>query len=201
MIFSKGTPVWSDMSSLFVNLDRLALFLKKKQFTGSIRLKTDSRMFVILMEEGDIVAGAEKDPGKDETVSLSVDQILLSVQESPDYRITVSRLESDLVDIFSKLYDRNVLDHGEDVRSELSDPDTFLKSRKDKKYTGCLCLDFPGKTGTALISLVNGSVEAVISDSIHLTRKDSAESRDRMARMLLSKAKVKGAGVHSCTAG
>ena len=201
MIFSKGTPVWSDMSSFFADVDRLALFLKKNQFTGSIRLKTDSRLFVILMEEGDIVAGAEKDPGRDETVSCPVDEILSSVKEHPDVRITVSRLESELVDIFSKLYNRKILNHGEDVGSEFSDPNAFLKEKKNRKFNGCLCLDFSGGSRTAVISLSNGIVEAVISDSIHLTAKDSPESRNRMARMLLSKAKVKGAGVYSCTTG
>ncbi|MFO7751928.1 MAG: hypothetical protein R6V41_02280 [Desulfobacteraceae bacterium] len=201
MIFSKGTPVWSDMSSFFVNIDRLALFLKKNQFTGAIRLNTDGRMFVILMEDGDIVAGSRKEPGRDEIVSHSVDEILASVKGQPDVRITVSKLENDLVAIFSRLYNRNVLNQGKDVCSELSDPDTFLKSKKDENYTGYLCLDFPGNSGTSVISITNGIVEAVVSDSIHLTREDSEESRGRMARMLLSKAKVKGAGIHSCTTG
>jgi hypothetical protein len=201
MIFSKGTPVWSDMSSLFVNVDRLSLFLKKNQFTGAIRLNTGSRRFVILMAEGDIVAGAEKDFARDEIVSLSVDEIISSVKKPPDVRISVAKLENELVDIFSKIYDRNVLNQGEDVCSQLSDPDAFLKEKKEEKYSGCLCLDFPGNSSTAVISLTNGFVEAVVSDSIHLTRKDSKESRERMARMLLSKAKVKGAGIHSCTTG
>ncbi|MCF8045378.1 MAG: hypothetical protein K9J83_05920 [Desulfarculaceae bacterium] len=201
MIFSKGTPVWSDMSSLFVNVDRLALFLKKNQFTGAIRLNTNSRMFVILMADGDIVAGAEKDPGRDETVSFSVDRILAAVEEHSDVRITVSKLEKDLVEIFSRLYDRNVLNQGKSVCAECSDPDTYLKSKKNENYSGYLCLNFPRSSRTAVISLANGIVEAVVSDSIHLTRKDSEESRDRMARMLLSKAKVKGAGIHSCSTG
>ena len=60
MFLPKGTDVWRNLKTFFINIDKLLLFLKKQEFTGCIHFAFPDQEGIMLLQEGDVVGGIQE---------------------------------------------------------------------------------------------------------------------------------------------
>ncbi len=193
MIFSRGTPVWSDLSTFFVNVDLLLLFLKRDGFTGYVKFSTDDDLFLILIDEGDVVAGVEKDRRTGKSYGGSVDDIIEFARNREKVRITVSKLLRDTVDVFSNLYSEKCKVVRKDLHSDFARMGKLFAQMQQEGFNGYVLVDFINSEKHGLIMLDTGKIRAVVTDTIQLDADDSELAKIKSATFLLSEAKQKGA--------
>lgn len=200
MIFTKGTPVWIDLNPFFINVDRLLIFLKKNQFTGHVKINTLEKLYLILIYEGDVVAGAEKNHTEKMGVGKSVDEIITFATEAKDESITlsVSRLSEELAEIFMDVYNDNYQMLHKNLHSDFSDIPKFLKKMQNTNFDGYIHFDFIKIDKCGIIVLKDGKVISVITQTIELTASASASAKTKLMNMILSESSINGAVFNIC---
>lgn len=194
MLFHRGTPVWQDLNSFFVNIDRLLIFLKNSQFTGYIRITDQETLYLILIDEGDIVAAATKADGDSIGSPMPVDDLLAAAAGSDEKSIlSIYSISPELAGIFTKIYHTGCQILHQDLHSDFSDIPKFLSKMQSTHFNGYIHFEFVNVDKQGIIVLENGKVTSLLSQQIELTESAPENARTRLMQMIISESRINGA--------
>ncbi len=188
MLFSRGTPLWADLSAFFVDIDLLLLYLKSWGFTGYVKVMSELENYLILIDEGDVVAGAQKDVASGRSFGKPVNDIIAFARDNKEIKLTVSRLLSGTVDVFSNLYSENCKLVRKDLYSDFAKIGKLFAKLQQDRFNGYVLVDFLNEDKQGIIMLNSGRISAVASDKLQLNRDDSELLKIKSATVLIAEA-------------
>jgi len=104
MFFPKGNDIWVNLRTLFIDMDRFLIFLKKEGFTGYVHFIFSDRQSMIFFQEGDVINGIEEIEEERKSGPGTVKEILEQARREKNGKITVSKLSLDLVLTLSEIF-------------------------------------------------------------------------------------------------
>jgi len=197
MILPKGTPVWQDLNTFFVDMQKLIQFIRNQDFNGYIHCSFDKSRGIIFLQEGDAVCGILEDGGQRKKGSRAVKDLLELTKTSNNASLDVSVLPLRSVDIITEVLLMAVKPHETDLSAEFLDIEKYVYSRLNKDgFTGYVEIHFQdGKEG--LIFLRGGQVQSIVTESLQINRNIATQSELKMfdiyALKLFERAKSVGA--------
>ncbi len=192
MILPKGTPVWINLNAFFVDVDLMLIFLKKNQFTGFVKFEFAEDQFMILIDEGDVVAGAVINTTKGKSYGKSVSEIVLLTKKHKNIKITISKLLSETVGIYEDLFNENFEVIHKDLHSDFSNIIKFINKQQNDKFNGYIQLDFINSDKNGIIIMNDGKIRAALTDKIQLNTEDSSPAKLKLVNMFLMEAQKTG---------
>ncbi|THB79937.1 MAG: hypothetical protein D3926_09695 [Desulfobacteraceae bacterium] len=194
MLFHRGTPVWEELNSFFVNADRLLLFLKNHQFTGYVKIQDNDVLYLILIDEGDVVAAASKEVTDKIGIPMPVNDILAAAAASDESStLSIYELSTELAGIFTKIYHTECEVLHKDLHSDFSDIPKFLEKMQSTHFSGYIHFDFIKIDKHGIIVLEEGKVTSLLSHKIELTESDPDNAKTKLMNMIISESNINGA--------
>jgi len=192
MILPKGTPVWVNLNAFFVDVDLMLIFLKKNQFTGFVKFEFAEEQYMILIDEGDVVAGAVINDSKGKSYGKSVSDIVMLTKKHKNIKITISKLLSETVRIYEDLFNENFEVIHKDLHSDFSNIIKFINKQQKDKFNGYVQLDFINSDKHGIVIISNGKIRAALTDKIQLNTEDSSPAKLKLVNMFLLEAQKTG---------
>ncbi len=193
MLLTRGTPVWENLNSYFINVDRLLIFLKKDQFTGYVKVRDQDALELILIDDGDVVAGAARHVEDKIAVAQPVEQIIKQATGNDAITLSIFRLERELAGIFARIYSQDSQVLHQNLHSDFSDIPKFLEKMQKTRFSGYIHFDFVNINKFGVIVLENGHVTALLSQQIELTESAPEAAKTKLMNMIISESKINGA--------
>jgi len=197
MILPKGTPVWQELNTFFVDMQKLIQFIRKQDFNGYIYCRFASDRGVIFLQEGDAVCGMIDDGDRKTRGSKAVKDLLERTRADEEVSLDVTALPLRSVDIITEVLLLAVKPYETDLSAEFLDIEKYVYSRLNKdSFTGYVEIHFDDdKEG--IIFLRGGEVQSIVTESLQINRNTATQSELKMfdiyALKLFERAKGMGA--------
>jgi hypothetical protein len=176
MFLPKGTDVWKNLKSFFVDVDKLLLFLKKNEFTGCVHFAFPDQEGVILLQEGDAVGGMQERNEARKSGPSAPKEILMLARNEANTSITISKLPSETVDIVSEAFRLPTRAIYRNLSSEFSNLAGFVAKAKKEGFTGYIEIHFPKENNEGIILIEKGRIKATITDKMQIGLKNEIEA-------------------------
>jgi hypothetical protein len=168
MFLPRGTEVWKDLNTVFLDIDNLLLFLKHQEFTGHIRFVFPDEEGGILLEEGDMVGGITESKNERRGGPVVAKEILRSLRNKPPARLTVTRLSLETVGFLEELFRLPYRPLHRNLSSQFSNLGRFVKTAKRTGFTGYIEITFSGENVEGVLFFKNGKIEAAFTEEIQV---------------------------------
>jgi hypothetical protein len=168
MLLPRGKDIWIKLRTSFVYIDELFIYLKENEFTGYIQFLFSDEEAVIFMEEGDVISGIISDKFETKNSTQSINQILEKARKSRDGRINVSQFPTETISILSEVFEKPMRRIHQDLYSEFSDLERFIKKLQHETFSGYIEIHFPKdqRTGMELIVFSRGEMTAIFAQGL-----------------------------------
>ena len=151
MFLPKGTDIWKDLKTCFVEVDKLMLFLKKQDFTGCVHFVFPGKEGVILLQEGDVVGGISENRDARKGGPDAAKRILENARNETRTSINISKLSSETADIVSEMFRSPSKSIYKNLSSEFSNLGGFLSKAKKERFTGYIEIHFTKENNEGII--------------------------------------------------
>ena len=176
MFLPKGTDVWRNLKTFFVDVDKLLLFLKKNEFTGCVHFVFPDQEGVILLQEGDAVGGMQARNDARKSGPNAAKEILEIARNETKANITISKLPSETVDIVSEAFRLPAKAIYKNLSSEFSNLAGFVAKAEKEGFTGYIEIHFPKENNEGIILIEKGKIKATITDKMQIGLKNEIEA-------------------------
>jgi len=176
MFLPKGTDVWRNLKTFFVDVDKLLLFLKKHEFTGFVHFLFPDQEGVILLQEGDAVGGMQERNDARKSGPNAAKEILEIARNETKASITISKLPSETVDIVSEAFRLPAKAIYKNLSSEFSNLAGFVAKAEKEGFTGYIEIHFPKENNEGIILIEKGNIKATITDKMQIGLKNEIEA-------------------------
>lgn len=186
MFLPRGNDVWRNLSTFFVDVDKLLLFLKNEEFIGFVRFSFPDTQSVILIQEGDAVGGVEEVKGgkKRRSGPITVKEIMAHARREKNGSMIVAELPLETVAIMSEVFGFSVNVLYEGLSSDFSDLGLFLAKLENDGFSGFIEIQFANEKRKTMIFLEKGKTKAIFSEKIQIGLKEATE---RDLKLIISK--------------
>jgi hypothetical protein len=194
MLLPKGKTLWEDLDGSFVNLDQLLLFLKKREFTGYMKISMPGKGCAVFLQEGDVVCGVEKAGDQRRSGQGTIKLILDYSRQVPGVKITVEETTSEAVGAFADIFRFPVKLLHKDLSSEFSDLRMFIAKLKSDGFSGYIEVRTPTGDNQGIIFIDNGQLSVIATQESQLRLTESnLKHLDLIIQKISEQAKRKGA--------
>ena len=182
MFFPKGNDIWVNLRTLFIDMDRFLIFLKKEGFTGYVHFIFSDRQSMIFFQEGDVINGIEEIEEERKSGPGTVKEILEQARREKNGKITVSKLSLDLVLTLSEIFYFPVKLVYKGLSSEFSHLGLFIAKLKNEAFTGYIEVRFPDEK-QGIISLDRGKIKNILIQESQFRIKKERQTYLKLANL------------------
>ena len=187
MLVARGETKWANLSSFFVNTNKLFIFLKQKDFTGYVHILYPESQGLILFQEGDVVNGLIEEEKQRKFGQETVRRILGLAEQYADYRIFVSEFPAEIVSTLSEIFSMPVRTVHDKLSSEFSSLIKFIGRLNSTKFNGYLDIRFPDdrRKGMEIMLFRNGDITAIITGQLQFRMEKPSKEKVQKIREYL----------------
>ena len=197
MLLPQGKCIWKNLSTFFVKIQALMQYIRDQDFDGYIYINLKNEKGIIFLQEGDFICGILKYNNDEKRKIDTVKEILDRIKNERKELIDVYSLSNRSIEIITDLLLMDVNPYQTDLSSEFFNIESYINNYLNGiKFNGYVEIHFhDGEEG--IVSLHEGNVNTIITDSLQLRRDRATQSElrvfDMYALKLLERAQSKGA--------
>lgn len=197
MLLPQGKCIWKNLSTFFVNIRALMQYIRDQDFDGYIYINLKNEKGIMFLHEGDFIFGILEYNNEEKKKINNVKEILDYINGRKKTLIDVYSLSNRSVEIITDLYLMEVKPYQTNLSSEFFNIESYINNYLNKiNFNGYVEIYFQdGEEG--IVSLHEGKVNTIITDSLQLRRDRATQSElrvfDMYALKLLERAQSKGA--------
>ena len=197
MLLPQGKCIWKNLSTFFVNIGKLMQYIRDQDFDGYIYIDLKKEKGIMFLHEGDFICGVLEYKNKEKRKINAVKDILDYINDGGNALIDVYSLSNRSVEIITDLFLAEARPYQSNLSSEFFNIESYINNELNKmNFNGYVEIHFHDRE-EGIVSLLEGNVNTIITDSLQLRRDRATQSElrvfDMYALKLLERAQSKGA--------
>lgn len=180
MFLPKGKTIWRDLSSFFVDVDKLLVYMRNQALTGYIHFGFSSMTGLILLQEGDAISGLIEQEKNTRIGREPITSVLKQARKERNVTVTIQHLSARAVAIISDLFLLPLKESQRDLHSEFSDLGRFIDKLARDSFSGLIHIKFKNDTNTGFIRLTGGAPTAIVTETLQISTNRSPHRQIRM---------------------
>lgn len=197
MILTRGTDLWVKLPFYFIDFERLILFLKQEEFTGTLQLIFSDHEGIIVFWDGDLVAGVQYYDGQQVAGTEAVDSLIKTARKAKSGVINVSRYTAEIVSILMEAFSRSGRTrYASQLMSDFTDIHSYIEKLKSDKSSGIMEIFYPKdrRKGADIILFKQGIIAGVLTTEVQFHGNDATPENLELLSTYLSRLQKEGIG-------
>jgi hypothetical protein len=188
MLIPKGTAVWVNLQTSFIDVDQLLFYLKRQEFTGYVHSLYRGMDSLFFLNEGDVVSGIREIKGEKTSGQQEVIKILDDIRNEKNGLLSIFRLSEAAISLFTSVYGYNVKLVHKDLSSDFTNLGKFIQKVQKDKNNAYLEIRFFRNPKKGFVLIERGEIQGLLTDALEIGTGPKNKTEQKLLQVFVQNA-------------